>query len=161
MTNFGIDANGETSSLGLNGKLSELHAALGLLNLENFPINVAQRHKLWNAYNGSFRGDSRLQIIELQDNLKFNFGYYPLTILDRSINIDKVIGTLADDDILVRKYFSPLLNYTKVFNDCNVIGNLGNAEKLNNKVLCLPIHEDYLPHAQFIAEKVKLSLNNS
>lgn len=160
MTNFGIDSNGETSSLGLNAKLSELHAALGLLNLENFSTNVVKRHHLWDAYNNTFRGDSRLQIIELKDDLKFNFGYYPLTILDRSINVDKVIRTLAESDIVVRKYFSPLLHQTKAFADCKVVGNLKNAKKLNNKILCLPIHEDYLPHAHFISEKVKLSLNN-
>lgn len=160
MTNFGIDSNGETSSLGLNAKLSELHAALGLLNLENFSMNVLKRHKLSEAYNSIFRGNSRVQIIELEDDLKFNFGYYPLTILDRSINIDNVIRTLADSDIVVRKYFSPLLNQTKAFADFKVVGKLKNAEKLNNKVLCLPIHEDYLPHAQFITEKVRASLNN-
>lgn len=161
MTNFGIDASGQTSSLGLNGKLSELHAALGLLNLKNFSTNVAQRRKLWDVYNSIFLCDKRLKIIELNNDLKFNFGYYPLTILDQSINIDKVICTLANDDIVVRKYFSPLLNHTQVFANCEVIGSLKNAEKLENQVLCLPIHEDYLPYAQFIAEKVTISLNNS
>jgi dTDP-4-amino-4,6-dideoxy-D-glucose transaminase len=159
MTNFGIDSNGETSSLGLNAKLSELHAALGLLNLENFPKNVVKRHQLWDAYNSAFGGDSRLKIIELQEDLKFNFGYYPLTVIDPTVNIDNVISNLLDNDIIVRKYFSPILNRTKAFADCKVVGKLKNAEKLNDKVLCLPIHEDYLPHAQFIAEKVKRSFD--
>ena len=39
-----------------------------------------------------------------------------------------------------------------------MIGSLKNAEKLENQVLCLPINEEYLPYAQFIAEKVTLSL---
>ena len=120
-----------------------------------------KRHQLWDAYNSAFGGDSRLQIVELQEDLKFNFGYFPLTVTDPFVNIDSVIRNLADNDIIVRKYFSPILNQTKAFADCNVVGSLKNAEKLNNRVLCLPIHEDYLPYAQFIAEKVRRSLDES
>lgn len=158
MTNFGIDKDGKTSILGLNGKLSELHAALGLLNLETFRKNIKQRQKLWDHYNTAFGKDDRLKIVELDPNIVFNFGYYPLTILDNTIQVDKVIAGLAQKQIIARKYFSPILNNAGTFKESNVVGELKNANSVNNRVLCLPIHESYLPHAQFLITEIKRSL---
>ena len=158
MTNFGIDENGETSTLGLNGKLSELHAALGVANLETFEKNIEKRQKLWNHYSTAFRSDDRIQLIELDSNLRFNFGYCPLTILDDTIRVDRVIAKLAESKIIARKYFSPILNNTSTFKESKVAGNLKNAKHLNNRVLCLPIHESYLPHAEFLISEIKRAL---
>lgn len=160
MTNFGIDKNGETSILGLNGKLSELHAALGVLNLETFEKNIKQRQKLWNHYNTALGSDSRLQLVDLDPNIGFNFGYYPLTILDNTIQVDKVIAGLAEKQIIARKYFSPILNKLETFKDTKDVDDLKNANRLNNRVLCLPIHESYLSHAEFLITELKRSLLN-
>jgi len=160
ITNFGIDKNGETTTFGLNGKLSELHAALGVLNLENFENNIKDRQMLWTHYSTAFEKDERIKIVDLDPNIEFNFGYYPLTILDDTIQVANVIDKLAEQKIIARKYFSPILNKTKTFKDCKVIGELKNANNLNNRVLCLPIHESYLPHSQFLITELKRSLLN-
>lgn len=160
MTNFGICENGETSMLGLNGKLSELHSALGVLNLEYFKKNIKQRKKLWSHYSAALGNDDRLKIVDLDPNIEFNFGYYPLTILDNTIQVDEVIAGLAEKQIIARKYFSPILNHTGTFKESKVVGDLKNANSCNNRVLCLPIHESYLPHAQFLITELKRSLLN-
>ena len=53
MTNFGIN-RGMTDQLGFNGKLSELHAAVGLLSLKDFSQRVIERSKVWNYYDKVF-----------------------------------------------------------------------------------------------------------
>ena len=153
LTNFGING-GVTDQLGFNGKLSELHAAVGLLGLNQFSNGVLERSKLWDHYHTCFAHIEGLETAEIPSGVRLNYAYYPLKILDHHIDLDVVIKKLAAKEIITRKYFSELLTKMPFFKDASIFGNLVNAEALNNRILCLPIHEDYLYYRDFITTEV-------
>ena len=159
LTNFGISQGSEVASYGFNGKLSELHAAVGLLNLENYDNSIADRQKLWNAYNDAFEGLEGVKTPKIQPAVKHNFGYYPLVLDKKQFSIDTTIASLANDHIKTRKYFSPLLTSMACFESTPVFGDITSAKTLENTVLCLPIHEDYLATADQIICSVFNALN--
>ena len=152
MTNFGIN-RGVTDQLGFNGKLSELHAAVGLLSLKQFSQRVTERSKVWNYYDKFF---SEIDIVEtsiIPHGVKLNYAYYPVKIINRNIDLDDLVRKLAAKDIIVRKYFSELLTKMPFFKDSMIIGTLDNAAALSERILCLPIHENYVSHMDFIASE--------
>ena len=150
MTNFGINS-GVTDQLGFNGKLSELHAAVGLLGLKHFSHRVIERSKVWNYYDKFFSEIDTVESVEIPNGVKLNYAYYPLKVVNRNIDLDNLIRKLAAKDIIVRKYFSELLTNMPFFKDSLIIGKLDNANALSNRILCLPIHENYVSQKDFIA----------
>ena len=152
MTNFGINS-GMTDQLGFNGKLSELHAAVGLLSLKHFSQRVIERSKMWNYYDKFFSEIDTLETAIIPKGVKPNYAYYPVKVVNRNIELDDLIRKLATKDIIVRKYFSELLTNMPFFKDSLIIGKLDNATALSNRILCLPIHENYVSQKEFIANE--------
>ena len=150
MTNFGIN-RGVTDQLGFNGKLSELHAAVGLLSLKHFSQRLIERSKVWNYYDKFFSEVDTVETSVIPNQVKPNYAYYPVKIVNRDIDLDDLVSKLAAKDIIVRKYFSDLLTKMPFFKDSLVIGTLNNAAALSERILCLPIHENYVSHKDFIA----------
>ncbi len=149
MTNFGIN-RGMTDQLGFNGKLSELHAAVGLLSLKDFSKRVIERSKVWNYYDKFFSEIDAVETSVIPHGVKLNYAYYPVKIVNRNINLDDLVRKLAAKDIIVRKYFSELLTKMPFFKDSIIIGTLDNAAAISDRILCLPIHENYVSHMDFI-----------
>lgn len=150
MTNFGIN-RGVTDQLGFNGKLSELHAAVGLLSLKHFSQRLIERSKVWNYYDKFFSEVDTVETSVIPHGVKPNYAYYPVKIVNRDIDLDDLVSKLAAKNIIVRKYFSDLLTKMPFFKDSLVIGTLNNAAALSERILCLPIHENYVSHKDFIA----------
>lgn len=157
MTNFGING-GVTDQLGFNGKLSELHAAVGLLGLKHFSQRVIERSKVWSYYDEFFFDIHTVETTVIPHGVALNYAYYPVKIVDRNIDLDEVTRKLAAKDIIARKYFSELLTEMPFFKDSLTIGTLDNATALSNRILCLPIHESYVPYKEFIANEVLAAL---
>jgi dTDP-4-amino-4,6-dideoxygalactose transaminase len=159
MTNFGIN-KGVTDQLGFNGKLSELHAAVGLLGLKYFSQRVVERSKVWNYYHEFFSDIDTVETTVIPEGVALNYAYYPVKIGDRNIDLDEVVLKLAAKDIIVRKYFSELLTEMPFFKGSLTVGTLDNAAALSNRILCLPIHENYVVHQEFIATEVLAALKS-
>lgn len=152
MTNFGLNS-GVTDQMGFNGKLSELHAAVGLLSLKYFSQRVIERSKVWNYYDKFFSEIDTVETAIIPNGLTPNYAYYPVKVVNRNIDLDDLTRKLAAKDIIVRKYFSELLINMPFFRDSLIIGKLDNATALSNRILCLPIHENYVSHKEFIANE--------
>ena len=125
---------------GMNAKMSEIHAALGVINidyLENI-INIrknacldydTQLNKLYE--NGIIRKQ------KIADNVKYNFAYYPI-IFNSTKKLNFVKKALNDNNIYPRKYFYPSLNKLRYLSPdlklkCEV------SEKISKSILCLPL----------------------
>lgn len=157
MTNFGIN-KGVTDQLGFNGKLSELHAAVGLLSLKHFTNRVRERSKMWNYYDKFFSELDTIETNVIPHGVRLNYAYYPVKIVNRDIDLDDLVRKLAAKNIIVRKYFSELLTNMPIFKDSLIIGKLDNATAISERILCLPIHENYVPHKDFIASEFLATL---
>lgn len=158
MTNFGI-SKGVADQLGFNGKLSEIHAAVGLLSLKHFSQRVMQRSKIWDYYTEVFSEIDTVETVEIPNRVKLNYAYYPVKIINQNIDLDDLIRKLAAKNIIVRKYFSELLIDMPSFKDSLIVGTLDNATALRNRIICLPIHESYLSHKELIATEFLAAVN--
>lgn len=141
--NFGI-SDGQVNEPGLNGKLSELHAAVGLLNLDRVEEVYEQRRKICESYDRAFSKNSKLALYQPGQRVKLNHGYYPLVIKSQALNARQLVKKLAERDVYARAYFDPTLDEMPAFAKYMQGDPLKNLESLKNNVICLPTHEDYV-----------------
>ena len=121
--------------LGINAKLSELHAAMGLCILDKVADNIAERSVISAMYDALLPG-SGLRRPALRRGLEWNHAYYPVIFDDEHV-LERIVHTLAQDNIFPRRYFYPSLNtlpYVKNALPCPV------AESIARRVLCLPLY---------------------
>lgn len=134
MRNFGHNGPEDFAELGINGKNSELHAAMGLTNLEYADEIIARRSELSKLYDEKLSGllASR-PLINPKGN--FNYSYYPVLFRDEEtvVNTEKALNL---NWIYPRRYFYPLLSTLRYVNQVN----LPVAEDISKRILCLPLY---------------------
>ena len=132
--NFGHNGPLEFHGLGINGKLSELQAAMGLAVLPHMEDILDSRKKVVDFYTAHLNF-SALRTIKIRPNTKWNYSYYPV-IFKSEQQLLQVQHELEALQIFPRRYFYPSLN-TLSFVDstpCLV------SEEVASCVLCLPLY---------------------
>lgn len=129
--------NDDHYSLGINGKLSELHAAMGLSLLEGTGEEIRRRGELRAMYDEALAG-LPLERPALRAGLEWNNAYYPVLLPDGASR-ERVEKALAERKIHPRRYFYPALNRLPYLREewrraCPV------AEGAAERVLCLPLY---------------------
>lgn len=121
------------STVGINGKNSELHAAMGLCVLPYVAKLINRRRAISELYDARLR-NTGLQFPLKPKGLDYNYAYYPV-IFQSEDELLRVKNTLAEQKINTRRYFYPALNKLPyhVGADCPV------AENIASRVLCLPL----------------------
>lgn len=131
--NFGHNGPLDFHGLGINGKMSELNAAMGLAVLPHMSTILAERGKVVNYYNEHLNF-STLQSLKIRENTNWNYGYYPL-IFESEEELLKTEKKLNDNKILPRRYFYPSLNTIKYTNG----PSMPISESIASRILCLPL----------------------
>ncbi len=143
--NFGIQSEDEVNSSGINGKLNELQAALGLCVLDLLKEEIRRRQVVANRYLANLRGAAGICPVVPGENVLQSYQYMPI-LIDRSAtrSRDEVFGRLRRRKILARRYFRPLCSKIDCYSSLPAAQakNLPCAEKIETKILCLPIHGD-------------------
>lgn len=134
LRNFGHDGFDKFNGVGVNGKNSEFHAAMGLAN---FPYieEIIKKRKTNSLQYDSWLLNKGLVKPTLPKHTDYNFSYYPIIFKDEETTV-KVFDELAKHEIYARRYFYPSLtelNYVKKQETpiCNDIAA---------RVLCLPLY---------------------
>lgn len=141
MRNHGIKSETEVVLPGINAKMNEFQAAMGLCNLDYVKKAIASRRALYERYVTLLSNESiALQKIVTSD---YNYSYMP--VLFSSLNErDLVYSSLVNNGIKPRKYFYPLTVNFDYFKKSGVDlvkqYKLRNAETISNKILCLPLY---------------------
>lgn len=134
MRNFGHHGAYDFAEIGINGKNSEFHAAMGLANLKYVPIIMHSRKEQSLRYNhGLHRAQSFT--MKILPEAKFNYAYYPLVLESEELAI-KVQQQLEGNRISPRRYFYPSLNQVSIFNPVA----LPVADDISRRILCLPLY---------------------
>jgi dTDP-4-amino-4,6-dideoxygalactose transaminase len=131
--NFGHDGPLAFHGLGVNGKISELQAAMGLTVLPYMETILTERKRVVDFYNQNV-DFSKVQILKIRENTQWNFSYYPVIFKDEAtlLNVQK---TLNDMQIFPRRYFYPSLNTINYMErTCMPI-----SESVASRILCLPL----------------------
>jgi hypothetical protein len=120
---------------GFNGKLTEVHAALGLANLKYYDAVLADRKRKYLRYKESLSGLPGIRFQQIR-NGEPNYSYFPV-ILDSEVQLLKTEKALAEQQIFPRRYFYPSVNtYTKIvsYQPAPV------SEDIASRILCLPLY---------------------
>lgn len=134
--NFGHNGPGEFSGVGINAKMSELQAAMGLAVLPYLPSIIEGRQKVIKTYQDAFK-DLDIKSIRIRESSKWNYSYYPI-ILKSETELLKLIKDLLKENINSRRYFYPSLNTLGY-----VISNeMQISERISKRILCLPVYMD-------------------
>jgi dTDP-4-amino-4,6-dideoxygalactose transaminase len=128
MRNFGIVGD-RITCVGLNGKNSEFHAAMGIANLESIDEILASRKALCERYDDRLEGTGVRRPL-IHADCEYNHAYYPV-IFDSEATLMRVRDALNREDVFPRRYFYPSLStldyvdeqHTPVANDiaCRVL----------------------------------------
>ncbi|HET9058245.1 MAG TPA: DegT/DnrJ/EryC1/StrS family aminotransferase [Chitinophagaceae bacterium] len=136
LRNFGHISPEEFALAGINGKNSELHAAMGLSILPYIEGIICKRRELSLLYDLQLQNLS-LSKVRINKHATFNYAYYPV-IFESEGDLLKVISTLKDHNIIPRRYFFPSLN------TLSYVGyhSAPISESISKRVLCLPLYYD-------------------
>lgn len=134
LRNFGHEGPDAFAEIGINGKNSEVHAAMGLANLKYIESILKSRKNQSIQYDRWFDRPG-FQKIKLNQHAEVNYAYYPILFEDEG-KLLKVKSELEAHLIFPRRYFYPSLSSVKMFNptETPVCNNLA------NRVLCLPLY---------------------
>jgi len=136
MRNFGHNGPERFKSIGINGKNSEIHAAMGLANLKHINEILRRREHLTNKYNELLNWKGFRKPI-LMDRTEHNFSYYPI-VFDSEQRLVKTLTALQNNEIFPRRYFYPSLETLPYVEK----KNLPVVQCISNSILCLPLYHD-------------------
>lgn len=121
-------------TLGINGKQSEFHAAMGLANFSHIGEIIADRKRASDLYDRLLQGCVKRP--KHQDGLEYNHAYYPV-VFKSEAELLKVFAALNDQGIFPRRYFYPSLNTLPYLNskqECPI------SEDISHRIACLPLY---------------------
>lgn len=143
--NFGITDEVSVISIGINGKMSEFNAALGLVQLKYIDQYIKKREKIHLTYRELLKETSGITLLS---NLQFftsNYSYFPIFVNNKfPLSRDGLYSYLKNHGINTRRYFYPLITAHKMycgFSSANP-ENISIAIDVSKKILCLPIYPD-------------------
>jgi dTDP-4-amino-4,6-dideoxygalactose transaminase len=145
LRNFGIRSEELVEEVGINGKMNEIQAAIGLLNLGQFESEKHRRSFVKNYYNERLGAIKGIKLPKFTGNVTDSFQYYPILIEDSySISRDKLHENFARENIVTRKYFYPLCSDYECYRnlESSSVENLSVANYMKGRVLCLPYYGD-------------------
>lgn len=144
LKNFGITNEVTVVEAGINGKMNELQAAFGLLQLKTIETNIEKRKRITGIYRNYLSGIKGLRMLNDIADVKHNYSYFPIFLNnDFPISRDALYEKFKANNILTRRYFYPLITEFTPYKKTNESSNsLPIASKLAKEVLCLPIYSD-------------------
>lgn len=136
--NFGMSGPDAIHGLGINAKMSELHAAMGLCVLDELEYQLNNRMLAWNYYYNKLRKENIIfQNINSETN--YNYAYFPC-VLKSSATVDRVINELKKHHIIARKYFHPSLEKVGFLGKCKISQKEEmHSTRISERIVCLPI----------------------
>jgi len=151
LKNFGFVDETTVVAPGINGKMSELNAALGLLQLKHIGGALARRKEIDLAYRTQLAGVKGIQCLGDAGEAESNHSYFPILVQsDYPLIRDALYQKLKDQGIFARRYFYPLISDFPMYRSMPSAqrDNLPVAADASDKVLCLPIYPNLQPDEQ-------------
>jgi dTDP-4-amino-4,6-dideoxygalactose transaminase len=144
LKNFGFAGETTVVAPGINAKMNEFQAALGLLQLKYIDQSIEKRREITEYYRQNLRGFPGISFFEDMDQVEHNYSYFPVFIDkgESGKSRDDIYDALKKKNIYPRRYFYPLISQFPTYRglDSSNSRNLPVAEEAAQKVLCLPIY---------------------
>jgi dTDP-4-amino-4,6-dideoxygalactose transaminase len=134
--NFGHNGPEEYHGLGINAKMSELQAAMGIAVLPHLKDIISNRKFICERYDNDLNFQS-FRKLKIRKGTKWNYSYYPI-VFDSEVEMLSLLTILESKEIYPRRYFYPSLNTLSyvTYSSCPI------SEDISKKVLCLPLFNE-------------------
>lgn len=143
LKNFGFVDEVTVVAPGINGKMNELQAAFGLLQLQHIDGAIAKRAVLAQRYRDKLVDIKGVRLLPVQQGIRSNHAYAPI-LVEKSFPLsrDALYQRLAEDGIHGRRYFYPLISEFPMYRGLPsaVPANLPVATDIASQVICLPMY---------------------
>ena len=144
LKNFGIVDEESVVGPGINGKMSELHAAFGLLQLAGLETEIATRGERVGLYRERLRSVPGITFREDVPGVVHNHAYFPVLVdaAEYGMSRDELCDALRSCNVHPRKYFYPLCSHYSIYASLPSAdpAKLPVAERVAERVLCLPLY---------------------
>ena len=144
LKNFGFANEVTVVAPGINAKMNEFQAALGLLQLKYFDECITKRKHITRMYRETLNNVDGIRFLNNIENIEHNYAYFPIFV-DRNvygISRDQLYDKLKINNFYGRRYFYPLISHFPTYRGLESAksDNLLIAEKTAEQVICLPVY---------------------
>lgn len=143
LKNFGFVDEVSVTVPGINGKMSEVNAAFGLLQLKHLHEALQRRSSLSQLYRQQLAGIPGVRIVETSKAAVSNYSYFPVIIEEEfALTRDELFTRLKAHGVYARRYFYPLISEFPMYRGLPsaASANLPHASSVAQRVICLPIY---------------------
>ena len=142
LRNFGFSGYDRVLGIGLNGKMSEAHAAMGLVQLAGLDDLLAVNRRNYHQYRSELKETSGVELLTFNEKEKCNYQYVVMKINQDQpgINRDQMVQILHAENILARRYFYPGCHLMEPYKTLMPESRqyLKETERITGQVVCLP-----------------------
>jgi dTDP-4-amino-4,6-dideoxygalactose transaminase len=145
LKNFGFVDEVTVVDSGLNGKMSEFNAALGILQLKHIGHALLLRREVDKIYRELLKKEIGISCLQESDEAISNYSYFPILVEScYPISRDDLYEKLKYEGVNARRYFYPLISDFPMYSSLHsaLCDNLPVANEVAKKVLCLPIYPE-------------------
>jgi len=145
LKNFGFADEITVVAPGINGKMNEFQAALGLLQLKHVDNAIAARREIDLRYRNAVAQVPGVRCLDIPEGATLNGSYFPLLVESGyPLSRDQLYEKFNSNNIRVRRYFYPLISNLPMYRGIGSAApaNLPIATRISEQILCLPIYPD-------------------
>ena len=144
LKNFGFADEVTVVAPGINSKMNEFQAALGLVQLRHHDNNIEKRKIVNEYYTKRLKGVNGISLLNKKDGVTQNYSYFPIFIDEEEFGIsrDELYNKLKSQNIFVRRYFYPIISSFPMYKNHTYNKILTQANTTSKSVICLPIYPE-------------------
>ncbi len=144
LKNFGFAGETEVIAPGINSKMDEIRSAYGIINLKQVDAAIESRRQTANKYREAMRPVEGITFFDDMPDVKHNYSYFPIFVDAEKYGMtrDNLYFKMKERNVLGRRYFYPLISTFSTYRglESSRSGNLPNAHKMAESVICLPMY---------------------
>lgn len=139
--NFGFTSESDIECAGFNGKMSEINAAMGLVQLNHIDKYIKKRSEADQYYRTQLESVAGIACLSFKNLKRYNYAYFPVRVTDEySCSRDKLFEHLKQRQIFTRRYFYPCITQMTPYK--MIAADVPVSKKLADQILCLPMFSD-------------------
>jgi dTDP-4-amino-4,6-dideoxygalactose transaminase len=146
LKDFGFVNETTVVAPGINGKMNEFQAALGLLQLKHIDGGIQRRRLAATGYRDRLSGVRGIRFLQDIPDVRHCYSYFPVFINREAFGAarDEVYERLRTSNIYGRRYFYPLISQFPMYRGLESAqrGRMPVAELATEQVICLPLHSE-------------------
>ena len=144
LKNFGFAGETTVIAPGINGKMDEVRAAYGLLNLKQVDAAIEARRQVAVRYREELKDVPGIRVMEDMPGVRHNYSYFPIFVNAERYGMtrDELYTRMKERNVLGRRYFYPLISEFSTYRGLESARpeNLPVAHKVADSVICLPMY---------------------